>query len=812
MHIMRRHAVRAVVVLLLLAAGAVGVGLWWVRGELRASLALLDGRASLPGLHGAVTVTRDALGIPTIQATSREDVARATGFLHAQDRFFQMDLARRRAAGELAALVGARALPVDRQTRIHRFRAEARQAVTLLRDRERRILRAYVDGVNTGLSRLGAPPFEYLLLRQKPVAWREEDTLLVVLSMFLTLQDSDGLYDSTIATMQDLLPQEMVEFLVPPGTEWDSPVEGGALGVPPIPGPQVFNLRARRTGTTTRALPPPRVLNIDATAGSNSFAVAGPLTDSGAPLLANDMHLPVRVPNTWYRAVYAWSDPDRHQLVGATLPGHPAMVIGSNTNVAWGFTNTWGDFTDIVLLDTDPQNPERYRTPDGWHTFDRHDEVITVAGAADEHLTVDWTMWGPVIQPDHTGRARALRWVAHSPDMLASTMTPFEDAGTIDQLFDEANGAGAPGQNILAVDRSGRIGWSIFGTLPQRVGTDGIRPASWADGAVGWRGFLQRGAYPRIFDPPGGRLWTANARVAGEASRPLGQGNYDIGARARIIRDRLLGRDRFRPRDLLDVQLDTNATFLARWRDLILHTLTPAAIEGHPDRIEFRDVVEQRWTGQVTADSAAYALTREFRDRVSERVIAFILADCYDADPTFEYRIVRRREGPIWKLVTEQPAHLLDPAFGSWADLLLASADEAIGRIRRDHPGPLADRSWGEFNQTVYRHPLSGALPFLPRWLDMPRQPLPGDLFTPNMHWGANAPSERMIVSPGREEEGIMEMPTGQSGHPLSPYYANSHPAWVEGELTPLMPGKPQHSLLLEPDLESSKLEVRSSK
>lgn len=794
MHIMRRRAARAVVVLLLLAASTVGAGLWWVRGQLRASLPVLDGRVSIAGLHGAVTVTRDALGIPTIRATSREDVARATGFLHAQDRFFEMDLARRRAAGELAELVGGRALAVDRQTRIHRFRAEAQRAVTLLPDRERRMLRAYVDGVNAGLSGLAAPPFEYLLLRQAPVAWREEDTLLVVLSMFLTLQDSDGTYD---ATMHDMLPPEMVEFLVPPGTEWDSPVEGEAFEVPPIPGPDVLNPRARQTGKPAFELPPPRVLNLDATAGSNNFVVAGQLTDSGAPLLANDMHLTVRVPNIWYRAVYEWTDPDPHLLVGATLPGHPAMVIGSNTNVAWGFTNTWGDFTDVVLLDTDPQQRGRYRAPGGWRAFDRYDEVIRVAGGADEHLAVEWSMWGPVIAPDHNGRARALSWVAHSAEMLASTMTPFEDARTIDQAFDEANGAGAPGQNMVAADRSGHIGWSIFGTIPQRAGTDGIRPVSWADGATGWRGSLARDEYPRIVDPPGGRLWTANTRVAADRARPLGRGNYDIGARARIIRDRLRGRERFGPRDLLDVQLDVSATFLARWRDVILRTLTPAAVRAHPDRAEFRDVVEHRWTGQVTADSAAYRLTREFRERVSERLIAFILADCYEADPAFEYRIVKRREGPLWKMVTEQPAHLLDPAFASWQDLLLASVDEAIARIRRDHPGPLGDRGWGESNQTVYRHPLSGALPFL--WLDMPAQALPGDLFTPNMHWGANAPSERLIVSPGREQEGMMQMPTGQSGHPLSPYYANSHPAWARGELTPLMPGPAAHSLSLEP-------------
>src|SRR3954452_3182417 len=143
MHIMRRHAARAVAVVLLLAAIGCGAGWWWLHGQLHNSLPILDGRAHITGLHQPVTITRDALGIPTIRGTSREDVARATGFLHAQDRFFQMDLARRRAAGELAELLGARALPVDRRTRRHWFRAEARRAVTLLAGRDRQILSAY---------------------------------------------------------------------------------------------------------------------------------------------------------------------------------------------------------------------------------------------------------------------------------------------------------------------------------------------------------------------------------------------------------------------------------------------------------------------------------------------------------------------------------------------------------------------------------------------------------------------------------------------------------------------------------------------
>ena len=195
----------------LLVLGLAGGG-WWAYGRLSASLPRLDGQLKLAGLSAPVTVERDRLGIPTIRGGSRQDVARATGFLHAQDRFFQMDLARRRAAGELSALVGPQALPVDRQTRKHRLRPEARTAVALLSHEDQGVLEAYVSGVNAGLQALAAPPFEYTLLRQDPAPWRPEDTMLVVLSMFLTLQDEDGEYESSLATMQEVLPPEMFDF------------------------------------------------------------------------------------------------------------------------------------------------------------------------------------------------------------------------------------------------------------------------------------------------------------------------------------------------------------------------------------------------------------------------------------------------------------------------------------------------------------------------------------------------------------------------------------------------------------------------
>ena len=270
-----RRFLKVVLVALLVILIAGVAGAFWARSRLRASLPHLDGTQQLSGLTAPVQVQRDRLGIPSIRGATREDVARTLGFLHAQDRFFQMDLARRRAAGELAALVGPRALALDHEIRVHRFRAEARRAVDLLTPAARRIADAYTEGVNGGLASLGAPPFEYMVLREQPQPWRREDSFLVVLSMFITLQDTDGSYESALGTMHDVLPEAMYAFFAPKGTEWDTPVAGEAFSTPPIPGPDVYNLRARRAGRSTLPLPerPPRVAAPTDSLGVGSWAL-----------------------------------------------------------------------------------------------------------------------------------------------------------------------------------------------------------------------------------------------------------------------------------------------------------------------------------------------------------------------------------------------------------------------------------------------------------------------------------------------------------------------------------------------------------
>jgi penicillin amidase len=777
-------------VMLVLAAGAVGAG-WWL---LRASLPTLDGELERMEIVAPVEIARDDLGVPTVRGTSRRDLAFALGFVHAQDRMFQMDLLRRRPAGELAELFGTAAVEWDVRIRRWRLARVARQALTAACPVERELLEAYADGVNAGVAELGERPFEYLVLGVWPRPWAPEDTLLVVLSMFLELTPWTGERELAWGAMSDLLPPALFDALATPGTEWDAPIVPGAFAVPPLPGPEVLDLRHAGHG--------PGVAGAGAAdeAGSNSWVVAGTETSDGRAILAGDMHLGLTVPNIWYRAALEWfSDDDdrRRRLVGVTLPGAPWLVAGSNGDVAWAFTNSYVDVVDAVVLEVADDDPERYRTPDGWRRLQSMSHRVDVRGAAPRTVESVWSEWGPVVAEDHRGRPVAVRWSALVPGGLNLALGGLETAATLEQALDRGPQCGIPPQNLVVATADGRLGWTIAGRLPRRTGFDGRRPASWAHAVHRWDGWFTPAEVPRVVDPVPQRIWTANARVVGsDGLDVLGDGGYPLGARALQIRSDLALLVQATESDLLSVQLDDRAMFLERWRLLLLQVLTDELVVADPARAELRRVV-QRWSGRAAIDDPGYRLVRAFRLETRTRALDPLTAACGDVEPC-GWSWFPQHEGVLWKLVSERPPHLLLPDYQTWSDLLLEAADGVIAHFTAGG-GRLADATWGRRNRLDMAHPLAGSLPVAGRWLRMPRDPLPGDAFMPRVQTPSFGASQRMVVSPGREDEGIFHMPGGQSGHPMSPFFDAGHAAWAEGEPSPFLPGERRHLLRLLP-------------
>ena len=787
---------KTILLLLLLLLVALAPLAGWL--ALRGSLPRYDGEVRDKALAQPVRVERDALGSVTVRAGNRRDASWAIGYVHAQERYFEMDLLRRRAAGELAELFGTAALPLDRKARAHRMRARMQATLASLDPEQRDTIDAYRDGVNAGLAALQVRPFPYIATFTAPAPWRSEDSLLVVAAMAFTLNDAEDKRSLAFAQMHAALPQSAYAFLTATGGAWDAPIAGGTFSLPEPPSAAELDVHSLDPALLHEQTQEP-----DARVhGSNAFAVAGALAD-GAALVANDMHLDLRVPNLWFRMRIIYPDPRRSEsmidVTGAGLPGAPAVVAGSNGHVAWGFPNSYADTTDWVRVLRDPADPSRYRTPDGWATTTKHAETIHVHGAADETLLVEDTRWGPIIGKDVDGTPLALAWFAQEPGAIDVELIRLETAENVDAAIRIAQTSGIPPQNFVVGDRDGSIAWTIAGRIPKRIGDyDANLPADWSQAGTGWDGWLEPDLHPLVSNPPWQRLWSANQRpVEGPSLDRLGDGGYDLGARAAQIRDDLRAHGHFTPGDLLRIQLDDRAVFLERWKDLLalqLNRVPPSSLHDAMKR------ALGMWNARASTDSVAYRLVRAWRNDVVDHVLDGFAAAVRRRFPDFALPKMPQAEHAVWKLLTSQPAHLLPAGNDSWDALLAASVDRTGSKLD-SQPGGLAARTWGERNTAHIAHPVSRGLPaFLARHLDMPYEALPGDSNMPRVQGTDFGASERFAVAPGDEAHGYFMMPGGQSGHPLSPYYGAGHADWVRGTPTPFLPGPAQHVLLLQPD------------
>lgn len=791
-----RWTLGVIVALALIAFGAA----WWL---LNRSLPRLDGVVVTPGVSAEATIERDERGIPVITARSRTDLAFATGYAHAQDRFFQMDLSRRLAGGELSELFGAVALKQDTRTRRFGFRAVARRVLEQAPGTERAIIESYARGVNAGLASLAAHPWEYTLLRATPRAWSPEDSALVVHSMWWQLQ-----YDSITqelnrrrlerAAARAANPEdahELITYVYAGHSTWDTPnysadarcLDAICAGTAPVfarPIPGLLRFAPALAAPPAPAAPAP-----EASPGSNSWAVAGIHTRSGVALIANDMHLDMGVPAVWYPARLITTSGPTLDVTGVTLPGTPAVATGSNGMMAWGFTNSYGDFSDVRFGKcTDP-------------AFVARRERIAVRGGSVTEVEFLDVESGVVLDGAEyaddvaSGECAHVAWLATRPEATNFGLLAMETARNVDEVLALAPRIGIPGQNLVVGDNGGRIAWTLAGRAPRGSGPDRLF------GALEYR---DASDHPRISDPPVGRLWTANQRVVdgtleavmGDDEADVGAGGYDLGARARQIRDGLLGLAHpATEADMLSIQLDARALFLARWRDLLLTLLDESAMGDAPRRREFRELVSG-WTPQATPDAVGYLLVRAYRgntlDALWRGLTASLLGEKFSARRPSQF------EAAGWRLVSEQPSNIQPPGAADWRAFLLqrldATTDELIERC-----GELADCTFGRSEPVQLRHPLSRAVPLLSRLLDMPTRQLAGDHHMPRVQDGEFGASERFAVSPGRERDAYLQLPGGPSGHPLSPFYRSGFDDWAAGRPTPFLPGSTAHKLVLRP-------------
>ncbi len=776
-------------------------------------------RASVPGVNETVIITSlkntvhvrfDPLGNPTISAVTDLDAYNALGYLTARERLFQMDLIRRKSAGRLSEVFGDAAINIDTQQRHLQLERAAKAIVNKLPVNQTRALQAYVDGVNTAMQQMPILPFEFLVLNYTPESWRLEDSILIALSMFQVLS-SEQESERMLSVMEQTLPNQVTAFLTPDVDEYDSVLVGGHQSwrpKQPIPAQAlatVLNSKQQRTKITDTSQHPQDQLSVASTSlntddlapGSNAWVVAGAKTSDGRAILANDMHLSLRVPNIWYRATIKYAE----QLVsGVTLPGLPLIIAGSNNHVAWGYTNAYVDLVDLVKIDINPDNPEQYRILNGWANIQHIKEQIRIKDSDPITVDVRYTRWGPLSTRTLLGSPVALKWTALDPSAVDLGLINLHTANTLEQAIDAMNNAGGPPQNAMLADQSGRIAWTLMGKIPKRHGFDGLTSRSWVNPEIGWDGYLDPNRLPRVIDPETGFIATANNRIIGKGY-PVKLGHdYQMAFRAWRINQRLEKMHAITEQDMLDLQLDTETEFYRYYQKLAFSVLTPTAIKEVPERRVLLGYL-QSWDGKAELNSTGLPVLYAFRKALINTILPAYYQQCLKRQPDFRFSW-SKKETPVRQLLNAKiPATLPHPQhYASWDALILDVLESTAQQIKqRNKITDLADLTWGNVNTAKISHPFSAQLPLLGGLLDMPENPLSGCPYCVRVVYGLFGASERMVVSPGHLSEAILHMPTGQSGHPLSNHYRDQQPYWEYGKTLSFLSNTVATTLELRP-------------
>ena len=582
-----------------------------------------------------VTVTRDAHGVPTIEAANLEDLFFAQGFVTAQDRMWQMDMMRRFGSGELSEILGDLPLKLDREQRILGLRAAAKKSLTMASPRDRSYYEAYARGVNAYIAKhANALPVEFRILHYSPKPWLAEDSVVIANSM---VKDLNYHY------FFDALDREKILAKLGPELTNDLYVNRSWHDRPPTVMREDLNEPDNNKGDSNDDddedddAPDNSVTQLPAESlpvnGSNDWVVSGAHTVTGKPLLSNDMHLGHQMPNLWYEAHLHCGALD---VAGVTLPGMPYVIVGHNQRIAWGFTNVGPTVTDVYIENFNPQGA--YQTPDGWVQPEHRAEVIHVKGKPDVTVDVKITRHGPIITELVPGETRplALRWTLYD-----GLRIPFFDVNTAQnwQEFRKAfSQLDAPGQNVVYADVDGNIGYQTTGKVPIRAAGDGSLPVSGADNAHEWVSYIPFEKLPSVYNPPSGIIATANGRITPDGYPNSISMEWEAPWRTERIYHVLESGRQFSPADMLALETDIHSEpdlFAAeRFVYAVDHASKPSA------RAKEAVDLMRSWDGRMMASSAAPTIAensiRELRRLVLEAKLGAAPGDSATGERDFE--------------------------------------------------------------------------------------------------------------------------------------------------------------------------------
>ena len=793
------RAVIAVLVLLLLAF--LGFDLWFYRA-VRAGLPLRDGTVRLAGLTAPVIITYDTLAVPTISASNLPDLFFAQGYITAQDRLWQMDMTRRFASGDLAVALGPKYLKYDREQRILGMRQVAARAAANMEPQQRAQFEAYAAGVNAYIEQHRKTlPLEFRFLGYAPHVWTVEDSLLVGLSMTEFL--NHGLYKDKLEKekiLAKLGPELTADLYVntswrdhPPGAdsspiELETPQESTPDEEEQSPqGPNQKSGSEKQIPRGQSSFPQnpekqiPRFARDDKPfgdpqhaddqhlrPGSNNWVISGAHTASGKPLLSNDMHLDLEIPNVWYEAHLTAGDFD---VVGVTLPGMPYVIVGHNLRIAWGFTNLGPNVEDLYVEKFNDQG--EYLTPQGWVKPEHREEIIRVKGKPEVTLDVLITRHGPIITDLIPGETRklALKWTVYD---LQATRIPFFaiDSAQNWQEFETAfSQFGAPGQNVVYADVDGHIGYQATGLIPIRSTGDGSLPVPGDDDAHEWTGYVPYDKLPSVYDPPSGIIATANGRVTSDGYPYELSIQWMSPYRTQRLYKLLNAPKKFTPADMLAIQTDVVSSFdrfcAERFVYGVDHTAHASA------RAKSAAELMRNWDGTMDVDSPAATIAVFSREKLKELLLQPRLGA--------EWQDYRWFMSSVWleNVLDHQPPRWLPPGYSGYDELLTRAVEEAVDDASATRA--LSLWKWGRVHRVDIQHPFWSHFPILKKGAGPGSLPLSGDEETIKLvapHFG---PSERLTVDFSNLDGTTLDIVNGESGNIFDEHYNDQWDAYYHG-------------------------------
>jgi len=789
-----------IVLVVLLVVGLLGLGVGYT--TIRRPWPRIRGNVRVDGLEGEVTIIRDSWGVPHIYASNTHDLFFAQGYVHAQDRFWQMEFSRRTGSGRLAEILGPSALSNDRFIRTVGWHRTAAEEFDLLDDEVRAVLEAYAEGVNAYISsRRGRLGLEFTVLglngvRFDPEPWTPYDTLTWAKVMAWNLGGNRNA-ELLRAAIAARLGSDAVAVLVPPYPA-DNPII--------VPQPLL---------TPTLSTVPPEafasyVFGSSEGIGSNNWVVAGSRTETGMPLLANDPHLGIQMPAIWYE-VGLHCEPRNaacpYNVVGVSFPGSPGVIIGHNERIAWGVTNLGPDVQDLFIERVNPENPNQVEFQGQWEDMQIIREEIAVAGQEEPVVVnVRVTRHGPIINDIAGGveqawsfgwQPLAFSWTALEHGTITRSILLLNRASNWNEFRRALAYWDAPGQNFVYADVEGNIGYQATGRIPIRAAGDGTMPVPGWSGEYEWIGTIPFNELPYAFNPPQGYIVTANNAVVGPDYPYFLSADWDSGYRARRIVDMIEADPSLSIADMQAMQGDS----MALWaQDVLPYILPlpatcPMCSQNEQERLLEAMELLRAWDGRSTRDSVGAAIF----NALSIHLIDLTFGDELGADLLTRARTTLTL--PLVNILPEQSSPWFDnirtPAVETRDEIIMQALLDTIDELT-ERLGPDMSRwQWGELHTATFQGQGLGQSGIRPIEAIFNRGPVPVDgaggavnntaFRLDDPYAVGTVPSYRQIVDLGDWSRSLSMHTTGQSGHAFHRHYDDMIDPWRNIEYHPML-------------------------